>query len=179
MTKWCLLSILNKLFRCFGPVLSHSLRKGIAMAAKDVGYGELIVQPELDFAEIFTSPARTYVHNFDGDERMQWSRMSRAQGSTVEALSDHLGEEIPVRYVIAHRVGIRSAADGSMIPGVRSVLVSPNGDMFDTVSTQIANRVGEMLRLFAGKPFDPPLIVKAVEVKARSGFRVLTLEAVN
>ena len=95
-----------------------------------------------------------------------------------ESLDDHKGEVINMVNVAAHPVSLTDEKTGEVINALRMVIIDDQGRNFDAVSQGIASSMEKIFAIVGPAPFDPPLAIKVVEQKTRSGFKTNTIELV-
>lgn len=103
-----------------------------------------------------------------------------AMSNADESLSEHIGEEIPVRHVYVEAIKCRNEQTGTEDVCPRIVLIAPDGRSFQAVSLGIFGSLKRIFQLF-GRPeeWDFSLVVRCKRVKTRNGYYTNTLEAVG
>lgn len=129
-------------------------------------------------ADLSTATAAYYSMEINGtdDAITAYNAMSNAQ----ESLSEHIGEEIPVRHVYVEVIKCTDEKTGEQVNCPRIVLIAQDGRTFQAVSMGIFGSLKRIFQIF-GRPdsWDFSLVVKAKRVKTRNGYYTNTLEAVG
>lgn len=136
----------------------------------------MIVQPSLPNMAVFGSRSMEFAHNFTGDKRQMWKMIALCKGASPRPLSEHIGEVINLRYYYVHKVDIFDKKSNKNVPGIRSVLIDDEGNMFDCAANGVAQSLADIVASNGGGEFDPPYSVIATKVKTRMGFDTLVLE---
>lgn len=110
------------------------------------------------------------------DKVKAYNAMSNAE----ESLSEHIGEEIPVRHVYVDVIECENETTGAKDICPRIVLIAQDGRTFQAVSMGIFGSLKRIFQMF-GTPdtWDFSLVVKPRRVKTRKGYYTNTLEAVG
>ena len=103
-----------------------------------------------------------------------------AMSNADEQLSEHIGEEIPIRNVFVEAIECKNEQTGQPEICPRIVLIAADGKTFQAVSKGVFGSLKRIFQLF-GTPdtWDFSLVVKAKSVKARNGYYAKVLEAVG
>ena len=115
---------------------------------------------------------------FGGDKPAVWSSFETPEESAaalMEAgqLADHIGEVFQLANVVAHWVTI-DGGDKGMLIKQRTIIVDKDGQSLSCVSDGVKNALSIVFGLKGRPPFNPPLPVKIVQLKAKVG-HVLSL----
>jgi hypothetical protein len=122
---------------------------------------------------------RIILCTFDLETRAGKVRAFNSIGGSALSLSDHVGEVIGLRNVIAHTIELTNEATGEMVNHVRTVIEGSDGAFYAAVSEGIVNSLRKLFGIFGMPPYDPPLFVRARSVTTRKSFKVLVLELVE
>lgn len=107
-------------------------------------------------------------------------KVYNAMSNAAESLSEHIGEEIPIRHVYVDVIQCENEKTGEKENCPRIVLIAQDGQTFQAVSRGIFGSLKRIFQMF-GTPdtWDFALIVKPRRVKTRRGYYTNTLEAVG
>lgn len=110
------------------------------------------------------------------DKVKAYNAMSNAE----ESLSEHIGEEIPVRHIYVEAIQCENEQTGVKEVCPRIVLIAADGRTFQAVSKGVFGSLKRIFQMF-GTPdtWDFSLVVRAKRVKTRNGYYTNTLEAVG
>lgn len=103
-----------------------------------------------------------------------------AMSNADESLSEHIGEEIPVRHVYVECIKCTNEQTGKEDTVPRIVLIATDGKSYQACSFGIFSSLKRIFQMF-GRPdeWDFALVVRAKRVKTRNGYFTNTLEAVG
>lgn len=107
-------------------------------------------------------------------------KVYNAMSNAAESLSEHIGEEIPIRHVYVDVIQCENEKTGEKENCPRIVLIAQDGQTFQAVSRGIFGSLKRIFQMF-GTPdtWDFALVVKPRRVKTRRGYYTNTLEAVG
>lgn len=126
-------------------------------------------------SEIFDSPQRIFT-SLDTSTKLGRAMTMVYMQNTGSALqlTDHLEKPISVQDFIVHSVQFTDK-DGVEVQTDRIVLICPNGTAYAAVSGGVRRSLQQLMVMFGVPPYKPAVIIKAVGVKTRGGFRAVTL----
>ena len=149
----------------------HATRNRKANAMND-----LVPFDRDDTGELLAAGA--IVSSFPAGDRVSRLQVYRSVQGTDRALDDIEGEEIAIANVVIHAVRVASKETGEMMDAIRTVLVSPEGTRYSTLSPYPAQCLRQWYSV-SGElpPYNPPLRAIVRKVKRRAGDgRYLQLE---
>lgn len=88
------------------------------------------------------------------------------------------GGVIVTEHILSHPVTIEKE-DGELEEALRVVLVDNQGKTYSSVATGVKKSISNLFMIFGLPPYNPPVKLKAVEVRTRKGFRTVNLKAVE
>ena len=103
---------------------------------------------------------------------------SKCNGSEVQPGGEHLGEVINLRYWYVFPVQFESI-DGEVTSGLRTVLVSAEGQTFGFGSTGIATSLLRAVQAYGPGPYEQPIALRITQTSTRKGRRFFRLEPEN
>lgn len=115
------------------------------------------------------------LHNFGGSPSENWKLMAMGQNGSSPGSDLDKDSVIQLRYFYMHRVTMVDPKNGEITNPIRTVLYDANGQMWHFVSDGIAKAVGQLIQAFGVNEFAPPVPIKIVELRTRSGHRTLSL----
>lgn len=97
----------------------------------------------------------------------------------AEPLSEHLGETLNLRHVIAQATQIKDEKTGEINDAIRTILITEEGDAYAAVSVGLFQYLKNLFDI-VGHPstWDGPLAIQVVEKKGRKGYRFMTVKMV-
>ena len=106
--------------------------------------------PELDrgLAELAGTQGKgrqVMIHNLPINPRQQMRLLSRAQGEQAERLAAHTNTELNVRHFICHNVDMVNQKTGEVEKGIRTVLFTADGKMYQAVSEGVFQGIQTLL----------------------------------
>jgi hypothetical protein len=134
--------------------------------------------------------AMSQIANLTGGVASLWSSI---QGDTqadrvqilaavtdAEPISEHLGETLHLRHVIAQATQIEDDKTGELNDAIRTILITEEGDAYAAVSVGLFQYLKNLFDI-VGHPstWDGPLPIQVVEKKGRKGYRFMTVKMVS
>jgi len=107
--------------------------------------------------------------NFPSDPRKRFALEGLARESDGIDIATIVGEEIAVEWIYIHPVE-REEVGGEIAQWVRSVLIDPDGTVYQSSSQGVAEMLYAACRTFGWEKFSPPLKFKVRQVKTSRGF---------
>lgn len=103
-----------------------------------------------------------------------------AMSNADEQLSEHIGEEIPVRHIYVECIKCENEKTHAMETVPRIVLIASDGRTYQACSFGVFSSLKRIFQIF-GRPdeWDFALVVRCKRVKTRGGYYTNTLEAVG
>lgn len=131
--------------------------------------GELV--PAADNGQLawFGSAGWRPITNFPSDPRKRFALEGLARESDGIDLSTLVGQEIDVEWVYLHPVE-REEGGGELSQWVRSVLIDPDGTVYQSSAQGVAEMVYAACRTFGWEQFKPALRFKVRQTKTSRGF---------
>lgn len=140
--------------------------------------GEIMAVSTMDLA----NPSEQQMYcTIKADDKKTKVDVFNAINSPDEKLSEHIGEVINLKNVIAHPVQLTDEVTGEIIECLRTILIDDKGVSYEAVSGGVANALQRIMQIF-GQPetWEHPLKVKAVQKATRNGNnKVTTLKVEN
>lgn len=98
-----------------------------------------------------------------------------AVNSPDRKLSEHIGEVLRLRDVVAHEVQLLDENTGEVIHALRTVLVTDDGTTYEAVSNGVSNALERIFQIF-GQPdqWAEPIPVKPIQKQTRNGNNKVT-----
>lgn len=127
-----------------------------------------------NLTEIFDSPQRIFTSLDTSTKLGRAMTMVYMQTGSALQLTDHLEKPISVQDFIVHSVQFADK-DGVDVQTDRIVLISPDGTAYAAVSGGVRRSLQQLMVMFGVPPYKPAVVIKAVGVKTRGGFRAVTL----
>lgn len=121
-------------------------------------------------ASWFGSAGWRPITNFPQDPRKRFALEGLARESDAIDISSLVGQEIAVEWIYLHPVE-RDGEAGEMDQWVRTVLIDPDGTVYQSSSQGVAEMAYAAMRTFRGEKFTPPLRFKIRQVKTARGFQ--------
>lgn len=130
-------------------------------------------------ATLLNSENNFYSSIQNDGSRASMVKIYNAVNSADGKLDDHKNEEFELVDVIAHPLKLVDENTGELVDCMRTVLVMADGKRFEAISQGIVSSLSKMFGIFGQPTYNPPLKVKVVEQKTRSGFKTNTLEVIG
>ncbi|MEM3593822.1 MAG: hypothetical protein QXS27_03755 [Candidatus Jordarchaeaceae archaeon] len=92
-------------------------------------------------------------------------------------LDDMKERAFPIQHVLAHYVNINS--EKGSVQAIRTVLVTSDGETISFTSDGVIASLKRIFGLMGEPPWDPPLWMKAKEIRTRNGWRTINLVVVK
>jgi len=132
-------------------------------------------------AQFFANPANRFgvASNIDVSGRAGLAIVLKCTSKPTVPAEELERTAFPVKYYYAHATEMTDQRTGEVTERVRLVLVSPEGETTSFVSFGVIHSLDTIRRYLGDGPYDPPLKVKVVRDKTRSGGEVAKLEMVE
>lgn len=105
--------------------------------------------------------------------------VAEALDGTNRNLSECVGDEILIAHILAHTVHKSDKQTGEIVPLTRTVLIDPEGTMFEAKSAGIVKSLRKLMFVYGAPPWNPPIRVKVKEIKTSDTNKMLHLEIVK
>lgn len=104
----------------------------------------------------------------------------RACNATAATANEKVGEEQLVEHVVMMQADMVDKETGEVIPRVRTVLITPDGNMFASSSPYVRRSIGAMIKgLYGPPPWKPALRIKIAGSKTSASYIVHTLDVLG
>lgn len=81
-------------------------------------------------------------------------------------------------HILSHPVEIEKE-DGEPEAALRVVLIDDAGETYSSVATGVKKSISNLFMIFGLPPYNPPVKLKAKEVRTRRGFKTVNLKVVE
>lgn len=149
----------------------------IMAAARDESQPE----SEKSLMLLTTDEAETgaFLCNFDYRDSDNRDLLFLAEQPSDTKGSESAGREIDVQYWIATKILIPDRVSHEDVPVVRCVVISPDREVFSTLSRGVLKSLELLRRLVGSQPYDPPIRMRVTAVNVGSVSDMLTLVPVK
>lgn len=151
-------------------VVNPTTEELVTINRADIAPADVSVLTDVD-SNFFCSIAN------DGSRASQ-VKIYNAINNKGESLDDNKGKVLEIVDVACHPVNLVDTNTGETINTLRVVLVDKDGKNYDAVSQGIVSSLQKIFAIVGQPSYNPPLKMKVVEQKTRSGFKTNTIELV-
>lgn len=133
---------------------------------------ELITQM---IGSMFGSVGGESISNFAGTKQERWRKTAMCQSSQVMSADDLQDSVFPVECFYAHKVRIAGQSQGEYSDAIRTVMISPDGQMVAFTSDGVAQSLAQLIAVYGLEPWKPAVDIKVDVIKTRKGFKTYVL----
>lgn len=113
--------------------------------------------------------------SIDPKDDASMALFSRTMSQEPKPLMDAVNTEFPVEHVVIHRAEIGVNGGKDRIDTARMVLISPKGEMLDTVGMVPVKSMAMLMGIAGPPPYSPALVVRVDPVKCGNNFKSCSL----